>query len=52
MIKGNMPITKHIIDRITNDLACVLTIDFTAILNTMFSLKIFIKLRIYIIKSK
>ena len=34
MIKINIPITKHIINRITNVLACVLIIDFTSIPQT------------------
>ena len=39
MIKTKIPITKHIMNRITNFFACVLTIDFPAIPNTMFTLK-------------
>ena len=39
-----IPITKHIMNRITNVLTRVLTIDFPAIANTMFALKCFVQL--------
>ena len=42
-IQGNIPITKHILNLITNVLASVLTLHFSAIQNTMFELNIFIQ---------
>ena len=56
MVKGNVPINRHIMNRITIFLVCVFTIDFPAIPSTMFALKIFhlanARLKIYIIKDK
>ena len=41
IIQGNIPITKHILNVITNDFASVLTLHFPAMPNTQFALKIF-----------
>ena len=42
MIQGNVLITKHILNVITNVLACELTLYLPTMANTMFALKIII----------
>ena len=41
-IQGNIPITEHILNVITNVLASVLTLHLLGMQNTMFELKLFI----------